>query len=64
MASLTSPSWTTFYARNREDEGTCQSVFEEELVDFVTKTVSFLERPDTFSQAIVGSMYGGTMIVR
>jgi hypothetical protein len=39
-------------------------LFEEELVDFVsTKTVSFLECPDTSSLALASSMFGNMMIV-
>ncbi|KAI2504386.1 hypothetical protein MHU86_10065 [Fragilaria crotonensis] len=63
MASIASTSWTTFYSRNREDEGTYQSLFDEEFVDLVTKTVSFLEQPDTFTQSIAGSMHGNMIIV-
>ncbi|KAI2493892.1 hypothetical protein MHU86_20651 [Fragilaria crotonensis] len=63
MASIASTSWTTFYARNREDEGTYQSLFDEEFVDLVTKTVSFLEQPDTFTQSIAGSMHGNMIVV-
>lgn len=38
-------------------------MFEEELDDLVSKTIGYLERPDTFSQAIAGSMYGNMIIV-
>ena len=63
MASISPLTWTTFYARNREDAGTFQSLFNTELADLVTRTVSYLDHPETLGQDIAGSMHGNMLIV-
>jgi hypothetical protein len=63
MAPVTSIAWTTLYARNREDEGTFQSLFDEELAALVNRTASHLANPDKLVQDIAGSMNGNMMMI-
>jgi hypothetical protein len=63
MAPVTSLAWTTFYTQNMEDEGTFQSLFDEELATLVSRTVSHLANPDKLIQDIAGSMNGNMMMI-
>ena len=55
MAPVNTQSWTTFYARNRDDEGAIQTLFDAELQDLVDATVGHFEEPSKLSDTIAGS---------
>lgn len=63
MAPVNSTAWTTFYARNRDDGGTFQNLFDEELITLVDRTTSHFENPDKLVQDVAGSMYGNMMMI-
>ena len=57
-------TWTTFYARNREDEGAIQDHFDKELSEFMDRrTVSHFENPEKLSQTIGGSAFANVVLV-
>ena len=63
MAPVNSTARTTFYARNRDDGGTFQNLFDEELITLVDRTTSHVENPDKLVQDVAGSMYGNIMMI-
>jgi hypothetical protein len=63
MAPTTTLTWTAFYARNREDEGAIQTIFEEDLQDLVERTTDHFEQPGKFADTIAGSANANMLIV-
>jgi hypothetical protein len=63
MAPVNALTWTTFYARHRDDEGAIQSLFDQDVGEFVEKTVSHFENPNGLAQTIGGSANANVMIV-
>ena len=62
MAPVNTLTWTTYYARNREDDGAIQSLFEADLQDLVDKTTSHFDEPGKFADAIgSGRSLGGVV---
>jgi hypothetical protein len=60
MAPLT---WCNYYARNRDDEGAIQVLFDRKWVFLANKTASHLESPELLSQTVGGHMFGSMMLV-
>ena len=63
MAPTNTHSWTTFYARNRDDEGAIQTLFDAELQDLVDSTVAHFEAPGKLSNTIAGSGNANMLMV-
>ena len=60
MAPLT---WCNYYARNRDDEGAIQVLFDRNWAALATKTASHLSNPVKLSETVGGHMYGSMMLV-
>ena len=63
MAPINTYSWTTFYARNRDDEGAIQTLFDAELQDLVDSTMGHFEAPGKLSDTIAGSGNANPLMV-
>ena len=63
MVPITPLTWTAYYARNREDEGAIQELFEADLQDLVDQTTSHFESPGLFADAVAGSANANMIIV-
>jgi hypothetical protein len=63
MASTNTLTWTTFYARHRNDEGAIQSLFDQGINEFLNTTISHFEAPHALAQTIGGSAYANVMLV-
>jgi hypothetical protein len=63
MAPVNIQAWTEFYARNREDDGAIQTLFDAELQDLVDTTVGHFEDPRKLSDLIAGSGNANMLIV-
>jgi hypothetical protein len=62
--SPTSPvTWIDFYARNREDGGTIEELFEENMAGMAAKTEEHLEDTGTLTDTIIGSSYANMILV-
>ena len=56
MAPVNALTWTTYYAQSREDDGSIQSLFKEDLQDLLEKTSRHFEEPgNKFADLIAGS---------
>ncbi len=55
--------WTDFYARNRDDGGTFQTLFATTLEEMARKTESHLNNVPKLTESITGSDYGNMLLV-
>ena len=64
MAPITSSiSWTTYYTRNRDNDRTIQTLFDNNWTALHRQTLSHLGNPVSLAESIGGSTYGNMMIV-
>ena len=64
MAPTTSSiSWSTYYTRNRNDDGTVQTLFERNWTALNRITLSHLANPVGLAETIGGNTFGNMMLV-
>ena len=63
MVSIPVLSWSVYYARNRDDEGSILSLFEKTWEGLATKTVSHLSNTVRLAETVGGNMFGSVMLV-
>ena len=62
IAPINTLTWTTFYARHRDDEGAIQSLFDREIGEFVEQTTNHFEEPKKLAQTIGGRAYANVVL--
>jgi hypothetical protein len=60
MASIT---WCNYYARNRDDEGAIQALFQRTWTTLAEKTASHLSNSARLSETVGGQTFGSMMLV-
>ncbi|KAI2493347.1 hypothetical protein MHU86_21192 [Fragilaria crotonensis] len=63
MVPTPSLTWLAFYARNREDNGAFQKMYESELGPLAAVTKTHLDDALAFTDTIAGSAYGNMVMV-
>jgi hypothetical protein len=63
MANSRILTWSTYYARQREDEGIVQSFFLSDLGSLAVKTRSHLNNTANFTETITGRSFGNAILI-
>ena len=63
MAANRTLTWSTYYARQREDEGVIQSLFGTDLGILAARSRTHLNNPANFTETITGRSFGNALLV-
>ena len=63
MATPRILTWTTYYARQREDEGVVQSFFHSDLGSLAAQSRTHLNNTANFTESITGRSFGNAILI-
>ena len=63
MANVKALTWPAYYARNRDDEGAIQNLFQTHLGTLAAKSKSHLQNTGKFTESITGSAHGNMILI-
>jgi hypothetical protein len=63
MATIRTITWSTYYARQREDEGVIQALFDTDLGTLAARSRAHLDNAASFTESITGRAFGNALVV-